>query len=490
MADHPQDTVPFLFRFADHFIPPEEQHTNLMQRLRLRMFVLFTFGINGLTVVFVPALWRFEQGPGFLVLATLTISAIHLTLPFLLKRGVSFHLLSTAFVSILLTIFTLATAQHGGFSIYNLIWYLLLPPLSTFLFGKRIGLAATLTVVLVILFFYIAKLYGLPTTQPPRVATWMGIVVLILLSIAIILSFVAYAYETIWQQSYELLRTSIQESNRANEELAIERDRAQEANRAKSIFLANMSHELRTPLNAIIGYSELLLEELTEADTTTQEDLLKIQRAGTQLLALINNILDLSRVEAGKLRLHLSNFPLQPFLDEIEATVAILAQQNNNTLHIHNPGTVQVLRTDRNKLKQILLNLLSNACKFTKNGKIFCIIDQKPKGTQRQIKFRVIDNGPGIPLDKQQRLFEAFYQADSSAQRQHGGSGLGLAISLQLTRLLGGRLEVKSVLHKGSTFTLRIKQPLEESIDRNNPEEDDISVVLPDFLHQYPPKNG
>ncbi|MCB9637293.1 MAG: hypothetical protein H6727_00100 [Myxococcales bacterium] len=486
MVDHPQESS-VLFRFADQFIPEGQESLNLMQRLRLRMFVLFTFGINSLTFIFVPALWKFEGGPGFLVWATLLISVLFISIPFLLKHGVPFHFLSTAFVATLISIFTIATLQHGGFSIHNLVWYLLLPPLTTFLFGKRVGLATTIAVSCLIVGFFLAKYHGLPRTQPPNISSWPSIVMLILLSLSTVLSLISYAYETIWQRSYELLRSSIQEGNQANEELAIERDRAQEANRAKSIFLANMSHELRTPLNAIIGYSELLIEELDETSEDAQEDLQKIQKAGKQLLSLINDILDLSRVEAGKQRLFLSNFAIQPLIDELEATVSILARENKNVLEIYNVGKVHFLRTDRNKLKQILINLLSNACKFTKSGKIMFIIDQKFEGTQRKIKFRVMDNGPGIPPEKQKRLFEAFYQVDGSAQRQHGGSGLGLAISLQLTRLLGGSLEVQSSPNKGSNFTLRLKQPLEDNINREDPDEDDFSVVLPDF---FPPPSS
>ena len=233
--------------------------------------------------------------------------------------------------------------------------------------------------------------------------------------------------------------------------------KAEEANRAKSSFLANMSHELRTPLNAIIGYSELLSEEAEEEGAgTLVGDLNKIHSAGKHLLSLINDILDLSKIEAGKMELFLETFDLPATLRDVATTVAPLVEKNGNTLELSLPEDIGQMRADVTKVRQILFNLLSNVAKFTKQGTISLTASRTGNGEAEWITFTVRDSGIGMTPEQQARLFQPFSQADASTTREYGGSGLGLAICKLVCEAMGGEISVHSEIGKGSTFTARL----------------------------------
>ena len=233
--------------------------------------------------------------------------------------------------------------------------------------------------------------------------------------------------------------------------------KAEEANRAKSSFLANMSHELRTPLNAIIGYSELLIEEAAEEGAEMLSgDLGKIHSAGKHLLSLINDILDLSKIEAGKMELYLETFELPATLRDVVTTVAPLLEKNGNTLELSLPEDIGQMRADVTKVRQILFNLLSNAAKFTKEGTITLTASRTGNGEAEWITFTVRDSGIGMTPEQQARLFQAFSQGDASTTREYGGSGLGLAICKLVCEAMGGEISVRSEFGKGSTFTVRL----------------------------------
>jgi signal transduction histidine kinase len=242
-----------------------------------------------------------------------------------------------------------------------------------------------------------------------------------------------------------------------NIDLAVARDSERQANKEKSHFLANMSHELRTPLNAIIGYSELLEESAQDkGDSGCVEDSLKIQSAARHLLQLINEILDLSKVEAGELKVFLEPVKLGSFIKDVKSLVDPMVIKKNSFLAVHVDVELEYINTDIIKLKQILFNLLSNAAKFTDNGTIDLTINTEGSS----LVIVVSDSGIGIRQSEMEKLFLPFTQADSSTTRKYGGTGLGLAITKQYCELLGGSITAHSEYNKGSTFTVRL--PLNE----------------------------
>jgi signal transduction histidine kinase/CheY-like chemotaxis protein len=238
------------------------------------------------------------------------------------------------------------------------------------------------------------------------------------------------------------------------------------ADRHKSEFLANMSHELRTPLNAIIGYSEMLQEDAADlgAEQLT-DDLKKINAAGKHLLELINAVLDLSKIEAGKMELYLESFDVAGLVRDIAAVIQPLAAKNANRLDVRCPAEIGAMRADLTKVRQALFNLLSNACKFTEGGTISLEVAREAEEGQEWMVFRVSDTGIGMTPEQVAKLFEAFTQADAATTRRYGGTGLGLALSRRLCRMMGGDVTVESEAGRGSTFTIRLPAQVAEAVE-------------------------
>ncbi len=252
----------------------------------------------------------------------------------------------------------------------------------------------------------------------------------------------------------------------SEEQLTKAKEAAEEANHAKSAFLANMSHELRTPLNAIIGYSEMLQEDAVDYGyEELAPDLRKIQSAGSHLLDLINNILDLSKIEAGRMELYVEPFDVAGLIEEVQFAVQVLVEKNDNTLDINIADDVGIMVGDMTKVRQTIINLISNAAKFTERGKVTLSTKREVSDGEEWLHFAVADTGIGMTTDQLQEVFKEFSQADVSTTRKYGGTGLGLTISRRFCQLMGGDINVESELGVGTTFTIVLPASLDAETD-------------------------
>lgn len=290
-------------------------------------------------------------------------------------------------------------------------------------------------------------------------------------------AFVAEQRDRIQARSREELIGDIQQKNRElerhsaelevtvaqrTEELKQAMESAEAASQAKSGFLANMSHELRTPMNAIIGYSEMLMEDAEdEGNTEVADDLNKIHGAATHLLSLINDVLDLAKIESGRMDLYLECFEIPTMVKDVVATIDTLVKKNGNRLNVEMDESIGAMRADVTKVRQGLFNLLSNAAKFTHDGEIGLVVASERVDDMDWIRMSVSDSGIGIPPEKIDHVFEEFSQADETTTRDYGGTGLGLPISRRFCQMMGGDITVESVVGEGSTFTMRLPLDVE-----------------------------
>ncbi len=331
--------------------------------------------------------------------------------------------------------------------------------LSLILFG-----VASLTIPTISIFapafFPLVVLVLLPfILRSLAVGQWDAIALAVPLAIALVMA-IAFG-----RKINRLIDESIRrrfENQRLTEIAEHARREAERSSRAKSEFLATMSHELRTPLNAIIGYSELMTQQPARFATQSAKDPLeRILRAGRHLLSLINELLDLAKIEAGKTKFAYEDVDVAELVRDVMETTQSLAEQNGNTVAVDIPPALPPLRTDPKRLMQVVLNLLSNACKFTERGRVEISIVPLHAEGRKWIELAVRDTGIGMSREQTARLFEEFFQADAATQSKFGGTGLGLAISRRLCRAMGGDLTVVSEPGKGSTFTARLpEQPL------------------------------
>ncbi len=360
------------------------------------------------------------------------------------------------------TCFSLTTLGGLGGPIWSS--FTVVPLLAAVMIGRFAGLLWGALTILAILAFFVADRVGVVFPAMIERAEWPPLIAAIsTLSIVFLLVIVLMSEAT---KDEAILRA--REFAQRAREAAVEEERARiratqaiAANEAKSAFLATMSHELRTPLNIVIGYGEILEEEIeARGHADLHEPVERVNGAARHLLALISDILDLSRIEADKVDLVRERIPLRPFVLELCESFEPLARERGNALRTDIDDTLPPLVSDRLRLRQILVNLVANAIKFTADGSITLRVRRGVHDGRPAVAFSVIDTGIGIPDEKLQVIFLPFTQADASTTRLFGGAGLGLALSERLARLLGGAITVESRVGEGSTFTLLV--PLAE----------------------------
>ena len=364
--------------------------------------------------------------------------------------------------------------HYGGGSSPFLMWLLIVPLLAFFYLGSTpfTRLAVLAEIGLSMLAFYSAYLSGgFPVHIPLENLATMGILSAVLASAYVFMMAIYYA--NIIDSQSGLLQ-EITRHRETMEALTTAKEEAEAANGAKSEFLAKMSHELRTPLNAVIGYSEIMLED-AEIDGRGEQiaDLQKISAAGKHLLSMVNDILDISKIEAGKMDIYLERMSIDRFIDEIEFTGRPMVVKNSNHFVVEREKDLGTVDADATKLRQAVLNLLSNAAKFTTNGRVTLSVERETREDGKDwILFRVTDTGVGISDEGQKKLFSNFQQANAAIAAKFGGTGLGLSLSQNLCKLMKGEITVTSKQGEGSTFTVNLPaiaegNVLERMSDRN-----------------------
>lgn len=407
-------------------------------------------------------LYHADPDPGFACFTIIGCIYLFFTLPFIYKY--TGNLRRSAFISVQLLTFTslFGTYYYGGVSSPFLPWLIIALLLGFFYFSDRPKLVITMfaTNVLGLIAAYAA--YGFPELVPISELSTVGWVSIF--SATTYMSWMALFYADVMsmrsavEKETELLRV-------ATDKLRDAKKRAEAANNARSVFLAKMSHELRTPLNAVIGYSELIMESMDPSKASAQKvkDLERINSSGRHLLSLVNEVLDLSKVESDIVELKEEEFDVEEYSKEVIATAEPLVKANGNQFVVQRLAPLGKINGDRTKLRQVALNLLSNAAKFTKGGTVSLILNRKFIGQDEWFEVQVTDTGIGISEDAIAKLFDNYTQATADTAHKYGGTGLGLAITQKLCFLMGASITVTSELGRGSCFTIRI--PVDTSLN-------------------------
>lgn len=377
-------------------------------------------------------------------------------LPFILRSTGNMALVTALSFQGLASISLLGTFFYGGFSSPFLPWLIISLMLGLFYHSKRLALVIAVFACDLAMFLGCVAYFGLPNDIPPEYLSplgWLSIV-----AAAIYMTWMALYYSRVMALRSEL-ETEAERFRTTVVELEHAQKVAEKVNHDRSLFFSKMSHELRTPLNVIIGYSDILLEDCADrvdVPKQTAQDLSRINAAGKHLLSLVSQALDSDKIERGELPVESRAFVLGQLCDDVVATILPTVEKNGNRLVVNCPSRGETLTTDRTKVAQILINLLGNAGKFTRDGTVTLSLRVEKSIADDRLIATVADDGIGIAPDALPKLFEAYIQADASISRRFGGTGIGLAITRKFCALLGGEIRVSSEFGKGSVFTVDI----------------------------------
>ncbi len=444
-----------ILKLIDWFVPEAAKRER--SELGLARNIVFTHIFGPLMAQSICVfLYLTDPKPDYVVWTMIGVIWAFWTLPFVLKATKNLQLVALLSVQTLAFASLFGSFHFGGVSSPLLPWILVALLLGFFYLGDRPLLVLGLFAGDLLAFYAAYKING---SFIERVAldhlTTVG-------WISIFSATVYMSWMAIYYVGTIALRSDLEREAERHRSTAVRlrqaKDLAERANLSRSIFLAKMSHEFRTPLNAVIGYSELLLEngQDTGADEQKLTDLGRINAAGQHLLALVTDVLDLSRIETNSIEMSVESFELGPFIAHVASTAQPLMTQNSNDLTIKPVGDLKSITTDQTKLRQVILNLLSNAAKFTNEGAITVTVRREEKPGGDWVELRVEDTGIGIAEADLPKLFQDFGQVSASTSGKYGGTGLGLAVSQKLCALMGGGITVSSEAGRGSCFVVRL----------------------------------
>jgi signal transduction histidine kinase/CheY-like chemotaxis protein len=446
-----------LDRIVDYFIP-SEMTADRDARNRAHVFLISHILGPFIGNVVPIALYILDPDPGYEV-AVLAISITSFWIfPFLLRAGVSYNPLALVSIQNLIFCILWSCYFYGGVTSPTLPWVLIIPLLAFFYLGPSKALRVIVMIMFVanLTVFTSCYLSGYSIKDDLPVAAMQGLGLVSIVAASLYVAMMALYYAKI-QASQAEIESEMREHMATASALRLATEEAERAGAAKAEFLAKMSHELRTPLNAVIGYSQELLEDAEyRRDSEHIADLTRIHSAGHHLLKLIDEILDLSKIEAGKMELDLEEIDLWVLLSEVIHAVGPAAAKNGNEIACRIAPDIGTTLCDAGKFRNITGQLLDNALKFTQDGKVEVVAERQLDGSSENLVVKIIDTGIGIAADKIDDLFENFTVGDDSSGSKYGGTGLGLALSQKLCNLMGGKISVESEFGKGSCFTIHM----------------------------------
>ncbi|MDO7843673.1 sensor histidine kinase [Sphingomonas immobilis] len=444
-----------LYRLIDWFIPAAIQETE-SDRLMARTFVILHLmgPLMGHSVTYF--LWQTPAGASWQFWVTEALVASFFAIPLMLRVLRSLRIAAMTSVQLLVGLSLFGSFFFGGISSPLLPWFLIAMVLGFFYLSDSIKSTLVGVSVQLCCFFTARIVVGhFPTLLDPdalRLANTFSIVAALTY-----MTMLSLYYETVMRISLSLEQETIDQRVRLGQ-LSQAMEAAELASKRKSIFLAKMSHELRTPLNAVIGYAEMLRENFEDQPGSDRkmQDLDRIHAAGRHLLALVNDVIDLSSIESNRLELSTEAVAVRALIDEVIATASPLISKRDNRMVVNMPEELGTLELDALKVRQSLLNLLSNAAKFTTKGTIMLTVLRRTTPAGDRMLLEVTDNGIGISAEGLRRIFEDFGQAENDTVSKFGGTGLGLALTKRFCQMMGGTIDVRSERGVGTSFTIEI----------------------------------